>query len=59
MHNHSITEDCTTACPRHNPEAWACGKCGRQRPMAADTEEWPVPLCDLCFDDVLEPAAVA
>lgn len=48
-HAHSAAAECTPACPAHDPTGWRCSRCGRQRPMMADTEEWPFPLCDECF----------
>ena len=48
-HGHASYEECTETCPAFNPEGWRCSKCTRQRPMAADTEDLPAPLCDECF----------
>lgn len=48
-HNHSAAAECLPECPAHNPDGWRCGACGRQRPMAADTEGWIAPVCDACF----------
>ncbi len=49
MHNHSITEGCHPLCPAFCVRAWRCAYCNRQRPMMADTESWPVQICDECY----------
>jgi hypothetical protein len=50
-HNHGVTGTCTSMCPAYDPEGWKCSRCGRQRAMAADTEDLDEQLCDECFDD--------
>ena len=49
MHAHGITQECAADCPGFNPNGWACGACGRQLPMVADTEDWATPCCIECF----------
>ncbi len=49
FHPHSVADECTAVCPAFNPDAWRCSNCNRQRPMMADTEDWPRQLCDECF----------
>lgn len=49
LHNHSAAGECPPSCPGHDPNGWRCSRCARQRPMAADTEDWPEPLCDECW----------
>lgn len=48
-HAHSAADECRPECPAHDPNGWRCGRCSRQRPMQADTEDWASPLCDECF----------
>jgi hypothetical protein len=49
MHSHSIMDECTEECAAFDSNGWRCSKCNRQRPMVADTEDWPRPLCDVCY----------
>ncbi len=58
-HPHSASDECTSACPAFDPMGWRCSACGRQRPMMADTEDWPAPLCFERFDDAFDSVARA
>lgn len=49
-HSHSSAGECTEECPAFSPDGWACSKCQRQRPMAAETEDWDAPVCEVCFE---------
>lgn len=35
---------------KHN-HFWECGRCKMPRVMAADTEDWPEPLCGFCYEE--------
>lgn len=49
LHNHAADETCATSCPVYSPSGWRCSWCLRQRPMMADSEDWPHPVCDECY----------
>lgn len=48
-HDHPAPDECLPTCPGYDENTWKCGECMRHMPMVADTEDWTVQLCPVCF----------